>query len=198
MLKRIRRPQWRFAAAAAAFVWLVAEGAVVAPFGLPILPVESYVAYARGLGVGPSTAERKELAELPQHYADMHGWEEKVAAARGVVADLSEDDRGRACLFTFNYGVAGALEHLGGGELPPVVSGHNSYWLWGPGECSGEVVIFMGGDAAELGERFASVEHVATVDCGYCMPYENQQPIFVARNLQGDLAEAWPGLKHYD
>jgi len=197
LVGRIPRPSWRLVAGVLAFGWLVAEGAVVAPFALPILPVESYVAYARKMGVAPSTAERKELAELPQFYADMHGWEEKVAAARRVVANLPEEDRAKACLFTLSYGVAGALEFLGRGELPPVVSGHNSYWLWGPGGCTGEVVVIMGGDAQDHAEHFASVEQVDTVECGYCMPYENHQPIFVARDFQGDLAEAWPGLKHF-
>jgi len=198
LVGRVRWPSWRPVACVLAFGWLVFEGAVVAPFALPVLPVESYIAYAQKLGVVPSTAERKELAELPQLYADMHGWKEKVAAARRVVESLSEEDRAKACLFALNYGVAGALEVLGRGELPPVVSGHNSYWLWGPDGCTGEVVVLMGGDEEDHLEHFASVERAGTVDCGYCMPYENHQTIFVARHLNGDLREIWPGLKHYD
>jgi hypothetical protein len=34
------------------------------------------IRYARTLGVEPSTTEAKALAELPQFYPDMHGWEE--------------------------------------------------------------------------------------------------------------------------
>jgi 4-amino-4-deoxy-L-arabinose transferase-like glycosyltransferase len=59
-------------------------GLMTAPFALPLLPVPSYVEYARKLGVEPSTAERKELAELPQFYADMHGWQELTAAVEDV------------------------------------------------------------------------------------------------------------------
>lgn len=59
-------------------------------------------------------------------------------------------------------------------------------------------MVFMGGDEDELGELFASVEHAATVECEYCMPYENHQPIYVARGFRGDLEELWPSLKHYD
>ena len=68
---------------------VIAVGVVLAPFFLPVLPVETYIAYADALGVGPSTEERKELAELPQHYADRHGWEEIVRTTAEVFESLS-------------------------------------------------------------------------------------------------------------
>ena len=41
-------------------------------------------------------------------------------------------------------------------------------------------------------------EHAATVDCRYCMPYEDDKPIWIARNLRRPVAETWPSVKHYD
>jgi hypothetical protein len=38
----------------------------------------------------------------------------------------------RAVILTSNHGEAGALTFFGRGSLPLVVSGHNSYFLWGP------------------------------------------------------------------
>lgn len=202
LVASVHRPGWRLAAAALPFVLVIGQGAAVAPLGLPILPIDTYITYSRALGVTPSTAEKKELAELPQHFADMHGWQEKAAAARRVVEGLSPEDRAVACLFATNYGVAGALEHLGQqagvDDLPPVLSGHNNYYLWGPGDCTGEVMVVLGGDGEGLRQMFESVEYVATVDCGRCMPYENQQPIFVARRLLGELDGLWEELKHFD
>ena len=56
-----------------------------------------------------------------------------IKRRRFDMALLATDD-GRpvpcAAVFTQNYGEAGALELLGRG-LPPVVSGHNSYFTWG-------------------------------------------------------------------
>ena len=180
------------------FGLLATQGALLAPLGLPLLPVDGYIAHAQRLGIAPSTAERKELAELPQFFADMHGWPEKVAGAQEAVRSLSPQEQEEACVFAYNYGVAGALEVLGGEHMPPVVSGHNNYYLWGPGNCTGEVLVIMGGTAEGHRRLFASVEEVTRVDCGYCMPYENHQGVFVARGLQGDLEQVWQELKHYD
>ena len=178
---------------------LVLGGAALAPFALPILPVETYIDYAAALGIGPSTAERKELTSLPQHYADMHGWDRIVETVAGVYDRLSPEEQKKAVFFTFNYGDAGAIDLLGRARgLPPALSGHNNYWLWGPRGYTGEIVIVLGSTEESLSRRFERVERAATVDCGYCMPYENNRPVWVCRGMREPLAAIWPGLKHYD
>ena len=178
---------------------LAISGMLFAPLGLPVLPVDSYIAYARTLGIGPSTAERKELAELPQFYADMHGWESIVETVADVFHSLPPADQEKAAIFTYNYGDAGAIDYLGRRHgLPRAIGGHNSYWLWGPGEHTGDVVVVLGDDREGLEESFESVELGATVDCGRCMPYENNTPVWIARGLRRPLSEAWPQVKHYD
>ena len=206
--RALQRFQHRVGLAVAVLLTLVllARAALAMPFTLPILSVEQFQSYARNLGVEPSTSERKELGALPQHYADMFGWREKVQAARAAFEGLDPSEAESACLLAFNYGVAGALENealvLGrepeGPPLPPVISGHNSYWLWGPGPCTAEVLIVLGSDLEGLSEAFETVEQLDTIRCELCMPYENNQPVFVARGPKMSLAEAWPMLKHYD
>ncbi len=78
------------------------------------------------------------------------------------------------------------------------MSGHNSYWLWGPGPHTGDVVLVVGGDREKLLRLFQSVEEKARTECDICMPYENDQPVWVARRSRAPLAELWPRLKHYD
>jgi hypothetical protein len=173
-------------------------GLVHAPFGLPLLPVDTYVAYARALGVTPSTAEKKALGQLPQFYADMHGWDRTVDQIAGIVRSLPPHERARAVVFAPNYGVAGAVEFFGRKEGLRALSGHNNYWLWGPQAETGDVVLVVGGDEAELRGLFARVERVGATDCGYCMPYENAVPLFLCRELRTDLRTLWPRLKHYD
>jgi hypothetical protein len=177
---------------------LVLGGALRAPFGLPVLPVESYIAYARALGVAPSTAERKELAALPQSYADMHGWDAIVGTVAKVRRRLPPREQAEAVVFAPNYGVAGAVEFLGRRDGLRAISGHNNYWLWGPQGASGAVVLIVGGEAEEHREFCREVEQAATIECGYCMPYENRNPVFVCKELKLPLEALWPRLKHYD
>ncbi len=192
----ILRPAWR---RTVVVTLVVAVGLLTLPFSLPVLPVESYVRYAKALGEEPSTEERKELAELPQGYADMHGWTELVDTVGEAFESLPAAEREVATIFTFNYGNSGAIDyHAAARGLPPSISGHNNYWLWGPRGFSGEVVIVVGSSAEGLSARFESVERAGTVTCRYCMPYENDKPVWIARGIRSSLAEIWPELKHYD
>jgi hypothetical protein len=178
-------------------VQLVA-GLILAPLVVPILPVETFIAYAETLGVQPSTSENKELSELPQFYADMFGWEEKAAAVAEVYDSLPPGDKAVAAILAENYGRAGAIDHFGPEMgLPFAISTHNSYWLWGPRDTTGEVVIVLGGERQDLEERFESVELADRVPCHYCMPYESDLPIFVCRDLKLPIAELWHLAKHY-
>jgi hypothetical protein len=178
---------------------LIITGVLLAPTALPALSAEDYLAYTSALGrsAKPQT-ERLETGALPQHFADRFGWPELTETVVRVYKGLPPEDRTRACIFTSNYGEAGALEFFGGGRLPPVISGHNSYFLWGPQGCDASVIIFVPGDRADAAESFAQVEQVAVTQCRYCMPYENGQPILVARQPNFTIAEAWPKVKHFD
>ena len=79
-----------------------------------------------------------------------------------------------------------------------MISGHNSYWIWGPGNSSGDVVIVLGGDRDDNEAVFESVELADTARCRYCMPYENNLPVYVCRKLRVPITQLWPDLKHYD
>ncbi|HZA44281.1 MAG TPA: hypothetical protein VE568_03120, partial [Rubrobacter sp.] len=68
-----------------------------------------------------------------------------VHTVASVHDDLPAAKRSRACVFTSNYGEASALNFLGERyRPPPAVSGHNNYYLWGLGGCTGEVMITVG------------------------------------------------------
>jgi hypothetical protein len=182
-----------------AIVLVGVSGSALAPIAKPLLPVDSYVAYRDALGLAPGTDERKELDRLPQFFADMHGWEDMARAVAGVYAALPSEERKSACVFGQNYGQAGAIDYFRGTyELPPAISGHNNYWLWGPGSCSGDVLIIIGGDRSDHEGAFESVSEAARFDCTDCMPYEDDQPLFVARGLQAPIAQVWPQTRHFD
>jgi hypothetical protein len=81
--------------------------------------------------------------------------------------------------------------------LPPAVSAHNSYWLWGPGGCTGEVLIVIGDEQERLEELFESVEHAATFTCRDCMPYEDGSAVWIARRFRRPLPRVWAEIKQF-
>jgi hypothetical protein len=179
-------------------LFVIAGGGVSLPLAKPVLSTEALLRYSAALGVRPQTAERHELGRLPQHYADMHGWRELASNLAAVYNALPRADRERACVFVRNYGEAGAVDILGAPlGLPRAISGHNSYFLWGPRGCTGEVVIALGGDRHDYDELFATVEQAAIHTCVDCMPYEDNLPIWVLRGMRVPFAEIWPRVKHF-
>jgi hypothetical protein len=190
----IRRP-W---ARSLAILWLLL-GLILAPLATPVLPVEQYVAYSRALGLGPSTDEGLELAELPQFYADMFGWREKAEGVAAVFHALPADEQTRTVIFGENYGRAGAIdywaEELG---LPGAISNHNSYWWWGLGGDVVETVIVLGGNREDLESSFEHVELAGLADCRWCLPYERELPIYVCRGLRTPMGSLWEEIRHYD
>jgi 4-amino-4-deoxy-L-arabinose transferase-like glycosyltransferase len=175
------------------------SGLVLAPLAKPVLPVETFVRYQAALGMEPGTDERKEVGRLPQFFADRLGWEELAVTVAEVFHDLPENEQQQACIFAQNYGQAGAIDLYGPAlGLPPAISGHNSYWLWGHHDCSGEVVLLIGGDLDDHRRTFASAEKATTYTCRDCMPYENNKPIWIGRDSRYTIEEIWPAVRHYD
>ncbi len=176
-------------------------GLALAPLGIPVLPVDTYVRYQSALGVEPPRDENHEFNPLSQHFADQFGWPELVDAVAQAVAQLPPEERARAGVYVQNYGEAGALEWLGRERgLPPVLSGHNTYFLWGPRGVTGEVVLVVGeDDEAELRELFREVTLVGRVPrVANAMPYEQALPIHLCRGLKVPLGELGPRVKNYN
>lgn len=178
---------------------LMISGCVLAPFVVPVLPAETYIRYADVLGMKPSTAEAKRLDKLPQFYADMFGWEGKAAAVARVFNALTPEEKAKCAIFADNYGRCAAIDFFGAKYgLPKSIGNHNSYWIWGPRNTTGDVVIILGGNPEDHRRSFEGVVVVDTVSCAYCMPYENHLTISVCRRLKIPVLDAWAHGKHYD
>ncbi len=183
---------------AALVVLVVALGALALPFALPVLPVRTFVRYQAALGQEPHTDEHHQMGALPQHYADMFGWQEMVALVQKAYLRLNPEERAHCRIFGQNYGEAGAVDVLGRKlGLPPAISGHNSYWLWGPGGGDVDVVIIIGGDRADNARYFESIEIVGQTASPWSMPYERGLDVSIGRRPKVDLRQAWPELRHY-
>jgi hypothetical protein len=163
---------------------------MILPFAVPVLPVETFIKYQSALGVKPSTPEQHRLSELPQFYADMFGWEELAKDVSAVYLSLPEAERASAIVYARNYGEAASLEYFASKyPLPQVVCAHNNYWLWGyPKEVFGTMIILRGSlDEFKKGCEEATLAGIHT--CRYCMPYENDMPIYVCRGCRVTPAE---------
>jgi hypothetical protein len=177
---------------------LVVGGMVAAPLALPILPVKAAAAYAKFWDVDRVKVEKGSSGKLPQMYADMIGWRHQVQVVSGVFHSLSPQDQARVAILAKNYGQAGAIDYFGPSEgLPHAISGHNNYYLWGPPQYSGELVIAVGMPMDELQPLFEDIRLAATIENGYAIPDENNLPVYVCRKPKMSLQQAWPSLKFY-
>ena len=177
---------------------LVVGGLVAAPLAIPILPLETAVAYANFWDVNRVRVEIQPSGKLPQFFADMMGWQQQVDVVAGVFQSLPADDQPKAAILTRNYGQAGAIEYFGASYgLPRPISGHNNYYLWGPQQYTGEVVITVGIPMEKLQPLFQHIELAATIRNDYAIPEENNLPIYICREPKMTLQKAWPSLKFY-
>jgi hypothetical protein len=177
----------------------ILAGLILLPPSLPVLSEQQYIAYAQALRLQPPAEENKAMGALPQEYADMHGWPELAAAVGRVYDDLPPIERSKAAVYTSNYGEAAALDFFGSQYgLPPALSGHNEYFLWGPRGFDGSIVLRVGGDAAVLRRVFGDVRLVAEFHNPLGMPYEDNLPIFLCRHIATPLPVLWPVVKHFD
>jgi hypothetical protein len=182
-IARARWPWLRTVAVAAA---PLAGALALMPLYLPVVPVTD----VHNL---PSSAQHL------SNVGDTIGWPQLTSAVAAQDAALARAGEPPTSIFTGAYGEAGALDVLGSGyHLPPVLSGHNTYWLWGPGQASDRTVLVV--DAlSQLRPYFASCRLLTT----YNPPYHVQNDwtdlqIGVCTGPVAGWNVLWPHLRHYD
>ena len=197
-LERRRWTQARAWPRAAALVAVVVAGAITAPLVLTILGPEAYLDYQDRLGIGASKTEVAHDGPLPQLYGDQFGWPEFVAEVARIYHALPEEERAKVCIFASNYGEAGAINLFGPRHgLPRAISGHQTHWLWGYGECTGEVLIWTQAKYWDLDEACVSHEIAGEHRHLWGMA-EEDGPIAVCRGLKVPIAKAWADAKHWN
>jgi len=193
-----RRRMFRAILKPACFAWNVVGILLLLPVVLPVLPVDAYLRYQQHLPFEVPRSEHTHMgAALPQHYADEFGWEEMVAAVARVYHSLPPEEQSKAAIFGSNYGEAGAVDFFGPKYgLPKAISAHQSYFLWGPRNYTGEIMIVIGTSAEDVRSKFASVVEAAKLENPYALSYETR-PILLCRGLKGSLQTLWPKLKKW-
>lgn len=78
-----------------------------------------------------------------------------------------------------------------------MISTHNSYWFWGYPKAGLGTVIVLGGDEEDNKRSCAGLTLAAVHTCHYCIPYENNMPIYICRGLRVCPAEIWEVEKNF-
>jgi len=177
---------------------LIAGGSWLAPLVVPIFSVDHFISYMNKLPFKvPRSEHSHESALLPQHYADQFGWEEMTAMTAQAWSRIPAEERSDCGIFAQDYGQAGAIDFFGPRfGLPRALSGHQTYFLWGPRNYSGNCLIVLDDKKETLDQLFDHVEYVGSSDNPYAL--ERHIPVFICKGAKfGSLAKLWPDLKKW-
>ncbi len=174
---------------------IVAIGVIGLPFALPILPIAEFAAYQRALGT--TQIARKErgrrAAAILRRHVRLAGADR---ARRRFLSRAAPGGPRKAVFLGNNYGEAAAVDVLGHG-LPPSISPHNNYFLWGPRGHDGSVVIRLAGSREALLKFYNTVEPFAPFDPEWAMPYEAGRTLWICRGRHPPLDAVWASLRNY-
>jgi hypothetical protein len=178
---------------------LLASGAHLAPVVVPVLSPDGFLAYTKYLPFKLPVMEHSHArAALPQWYSDQFGWKEIADEAAVAWNRIPAAERQDCGIFAQDYGQAGAIDFFGRRDgLPPALSGHQTYFLWGPRGYSGNCLIVLDDSRESLERLFERVEYVGkSADNPYAL--EREIPVFICRGAKfGSLAALWPKLKKW-
>jgi Dolichyl-phosphate-mannose-protein mannosyltransferase len=168
------------------------------PFSIPVLPPQQLVAWMKTMHFQPKDSETHDPTVLPQFYADRFGWHEMVEKVAQVYNALPPHERAITGILADNYGEASAVNlfgpHYG---LPVAISGHQTYWLWGPHGYTGQEMILITGDSlADLKPYYASCQVTAQLDDPLAMPWEHKN-VYLCRGRFRSYQADWKDFKHY-
>ncbi len=158
------------------------SGALLVLLTVPVLPPAAFAASS--------------LPAADPILGEQIGWPEFVATVEGVVAGLPADQRAHAVILADDYSEASPLKLLGTG-LPPVYSGHNAFWGWGPPPDDRTVVVHVGDWRPEDWSRFfVGCHDVTIIDNGFGIENGEQgKAISVCTGLRAPWTTIWPSLR---
>lgn len=180
------RPRRRLLSRPALIGPVAAAGLLASPIALPILP--------------PAVLNTVPLHKANPELAEQLGWTELVEAVAAAHDSLPPAERAGVTILALNYGQAGAIDLLGASRgLPSAISGHNNYWLWGPGRAGDGTTIAVGFRPERLEPLFGEITQAGRIANAHGVDNEEQgAPIWLCRQPRMSWADAWPSIKHYN
>ncbi|HEX4007305.1 MAG TPA: glycosyltransferase family 39 protein [Acidobacteriaceae bacterium] len=188
----------RAALASAYAVLLIIGFFLTLPFSMPVLSPQKFLAWCNTMHYHPTDSENHDATILPQFYADRFGWHEMVDKVGAIYNALPPAERAVTGIYVDNYGEASALNLFGPKYgLPVAISGHQTYWLWGPHGYTGQEMILVSGDSLDdLKTFYASCQIAGKLDNPLSMPWEKKN-ILLCRGRKRTYEADWKDFKHY-
>lgn len=194
-------PLWRRQAGKVGAIALAAMATAISalamPLALPVLSPPALVTYITRTGIAAQPQEHSSKGTvLPQIFADQLGWHDFTAQVEVAWARIPSSKRTSTAIVVDNYGEAAALD-LYGKDLPPVLSGHNQYYLWGlRGQHPRDLLVIRGSTAGP--EPYCGkLTVLGTTWSPHAMAYENGKVIALCEAPKPPLESLWPRLKSY-
>jgi 4-amino-4-deoxy-L-arabinose transferase-like glycosyltransferase len=178
---------------------LVLGGGLFVPFTFPVLSPEGFIAYVKAMHVPIPQVEHQPLGPLGQQgYADMFGWKEMAEETARAYYALPADVRAKTAIAAGNYGDAGAIDFFGPAlGLPAAISAHQSYWLWGPRDYTGESMLLLNSPLTQVAKICDQWKVVGRVEHPLSRLDEHFD-IYWCQQHRWTLQQIWPQTKHWN
>jgi hypothetical protein len=187
--------RWAVTHAAAWRAYVVAfvvTGVALALLTLPVFPiakVDAAMDSVLGWAVPPIA--------LTHDLHGMHGWEEHAAAVDQVYRSLPLAERSRATVLVGSYSQAAAINMFRDEQTPRAVSGHMTYFLWGPDDERGAILITYGLPLQLVRRHYRSCVEGGRIHAALARPFDSNLPIYVCRDQSEPLRSWWTELKWF-
>jgi hypothetical protein len=171
------------------------------PMLVPILPIEKFVDYASFFNVNAGVrTEASSYNELPHHVADRFGWTEMVDQVAGIYKEVTSDSKEKTGILTESYGQASAIHVFGKKyDLPEPISLYGWYYFESLRINDFKVqYVTIGLSKDELVDIFEVVTLEGVFTHPYCLPQENNNPIYLCRKPRYHLNEYWKVHQNMD
>jgi hypothetical protein len=175
------------------FTLATANALLVLPLTLPVLSPDGLSQFLAKTKIHIVPNERAAIgAPLTQVFSDEFGWRQLAATTTALYAGLPDADRAQTGIFAWNYGEAPALDIFG--MLPRAMSAENQFFIWGPVGVPRNLILVNVNRGVWL-PYCKSLDQIGSFGARFAMPYENDRPIFLCRDLVRPLAAIWPALR---
>lgn len=193
------RPRWGWLKPVTILV-IVLGTAPLIPLFVPVLSPQSDLRYQAKLPFKIQPDEKSMLAEpLPHYYSWCFGWPGLVKTVAEAYYRVPAAERADTAIFANDFASAGAIDLLGPKYgLPPAISGHQNFWLWGPRNYSGNSMIVVGDTVKGASHWFEHVTAVPQPPSPYGAPWENRPVLICHGKRFPSLKAVWPKLKNWD
>jgi hypothetical protein len=173
---------------------------LILPLASPVLRPEVWIAYTSKMHLRTDETETSPTGPLPQFFADRFGWDQQYNIVTKAFHTLTPEDQKRVCIFGADYGEAGNIDfrnRLTHDNLPPALSGQNSYWTWGTHGCDTNLVIAIIPDRPEqVATKYESVTILGHNSDPYSMPFEHRR-IYLLRGRKASAHFDWADERFY-